>query len=203
VKQGSELPTDVAERLEAFIALLLAWTLRLNLIGRGTHEQIWTRHIADSLQLLPLIPPLAHDAIDVGSGAGLPGIVMAIAQPNLPMTLVESDQRKAAFLRHVAYSLALPNITVIAGRIEATNIQADVITARALAPLPKLLELVAPHLRTGGCALLLKGDGVEDELTAASLRWTFRTARVGSCTDPDGVILHLSEIARRDSPRGR
>jgi len=203
VKQPTGLSRDVDDRLQAYIGLLLAWTARLNLIGRSTQEQVWTRHVVDSLQLLPMIPSASRDALDVGSGAGLPGIVLAIARPNLPITLVESDQRKAAFLRHVGYTLRLLNITVVAGRIEATSLQADIVTARAVAPLPKLLELVAPCLRPGGSALLLKGDGVEEELTAASERWTFRVDRAASCTDPHGAILHLSEIAKRESPRGR
>ncbi|MGC8532879.1 MAG: 16S rRNA (guanine(527)-N(7))-methyltransferase RsmG [Acidiphilium sp.] len=187
---------ETIERLRSFEAELRRWTLRINLIAKADIEHIWARHILDSLQILPLIPTAATDGVDLGAGAGFPGMVLAIARPALRMTLVESDHRKAAFLQHIAAELGVA-VRVIAARIEALSLPpVDFVTARALAPLDRLLELAAPWLGPEGFCLFPKGRQGETELTAASARWQMRVSREASRTDPDAVIFRLDGISR-------
>jgi len=142
-----------------------------------------------------LLPPIFSHAIDIGSGGGLPGVVLAIASGR-PFHLVESDQRKSAFLREAARELALP-ITVYATRIEAAKPpKAPVITARAVAPLATLLGWATPHLALGGICLFPKGRTANDELTAARLEWHMEVVATPSPTDPAARILRISEITR-------
>ncbi len=181
--------------LEAYVALLLRWNRTINLISRGDETQIWDRHIADSLALAALLPSEFSHAIDIGSGGGLPGVVLAITTRR-PFHLVESDQRKSAFLREVARELSLP-IRVHATRIEAAKLpSAPVITARAVAPLATLLAWATPHLALGGICLFPKGRTADDELTAARLEWHMTVVSTPSQTDPSAQILRISEIAR-------
>ena len=181
--------------LEAYVALLLRWNRTINLISRGDEALIWERHIADSLALAALLPAEFSHAIDIGSGGGLPGVVLAIATQR-PIHLVESDQRKSAFLREVTRELSLP-IIVHATRIEtAKPPKAPAITARAVAPLTTLLALAAPHLAPGGICLFPKGRTANDELTAARLEWHMDVVSTPSPTDPSAQILRISEIAR-------
>ena len=178
-----------------FTDLLVRWNATINLVGRGDIPGIAERHIADSLQLIPLIPPGTARAIDLGSGAGFPGLILAAATGIL-FDLIESDYRKAAFLREAARILGAP-ARVHAGRIEAAKLApAPLVTARALAPLPRLLELAAPLLAPGGVALFPKGAGAERELTAARRQWHMRVDSVPSRTAPDAVILRIAELAR-------
>lgn len=163
-------------------------------------DDLWQRHVVDSLQLADFVPADADSLLDLGSGGGFPGLVLAIAVPGRRIHVVEADKRKAAFLSHAVLTLELPNVTVIPERIEAVDLLADVVTARAVAPLPRLLDLAAPHLKEGGVALFPKGKGVEKELTDALLNWTMSVERFASRTDEHGVILRLSEIARREPP---
>jgi 16S rRNA (guanine527-N7)-methyltransferase len=181
-------------RLERFTALLQRWNSRINLVAPRDLPNLWTRHIEDSLQLAPLIPPEAR-VTDLGSGAGFPGLILAIAT-NSPVTLIESDTRKASFLREAARETGA-HATIVNTRIEAAIVpQAPVITARALAPLPQLLDLAVPHLQPEGFCLFLKGRKADDELTDAAAKWHMTIARTPSRTDPDGVILALSHIRR-------
>jgi 16S rRNA (guanine527-N7)-methyltransferase len=197
---GPSLPVDVSretlDRLEAFADLLLRWTRTVNLIARNDAAHIWPRHIADSLQLMPLIPPNTPRAIDLGSGAGFPGLILAIAS-DIPFDLVESDQRKAAFLREAVRTTGAP-VRVHATRIDATQLTpAPLITARALAPVPALLALSVPHLISqSGVCLFPKGANIESELTAAAAQWHMRIERFPSLTAPDATLLRLSEISR-------
>ena len=178
-----------------FVTLLRRWNRTLNLIAPDDEVRIEARHIADSLQLVPLIPPTVDRAIDLGSGAGFPGLVLAAAT-GIPFDLIESDQRKAAFLREAARLLGAP-VAVHAQRIETVRLPpAPLVTARALAPLPRLLALAAPLLAPGGVALFLKGGAVESELTAAGREWHMRVERFPSRTSATGVILRISELAR-------
>jgi 16S rRNA (guanine(527)-N(7))-methyltransferase RsmG len=188
-------------RLEAFADLLRRWNARLNLIGRETEADLWTRHIEDSLQLIPHLPKNAGVAADIGSGAGFPGLVLTIATGR-PFLLVESDRRKAAFLSEAARLAGAP-AKVLAARVEQTApLGAALITARAFAPLPRLLELTTRHLAPDGHLLLLKGRAAGDELTAARRDWHMRVERFPSRTDPDASILRLSEIRPARSPTG-
>lgn len=187
------VPRETQQRLAAYVDLLLRWQRTINLISQHDIEQVWTRHIADSLQLLPLIPPGVDRGIDLGSGAGLPGLVLAIAT-GVPFDLVEADHRKAAFLREAARLTGAP-VTVHATRIDAVAIlPAPLITARALAPLDVLLGWAFPLLAPGGTCLFPKGRGVEDELTTAGARWHMQVLRTPSRTDPSATILRISEI---------
>ncbi len=188
---------ETRDRLAAFVALLLRWQGTVNLISArdASPERLWSRHVEDSLQLAPLIPPGAKTAIDLGSGAGFPGLVLAIAT-GLRFALVEADQRKAAFLREAARVTGTA-ASVHAGRIEALALPpADLVTARALASLPALLAWAAPLLAAGGVCLFPKGRGVEEELTAAAAGWHMQLRRVPSRTDPTATILCISELVR-------
>jgi len=186
---------ETKERLQIYADLLLRWNQRVNLIGRADEAQFWQRHIEDSLQLAAHIPPQTERAIDLGSGGGLPGLVLAIAT-GIHFDLVESDNRKSAFLREAARAAGAP-VTVHPVRIEAVKLpKARLITARALAPVAQLLGLMENLLAPDGIALLLKGAAAEQELTGAQLAWNMRIQRIPSRTHPAGVILKLSEVTR-------
>ncbi len=178
-------------RLRQFAALVEKWSAAINLVSRADIPHLWERHVEDSLLLLPHIPPATKTAIDLGSGAGFPGMVLAIAA-EIPFTLIESDKRKAAFLMDAARQLNAP-VKVLAARIEAAKTTpAPLITARALAPLEKLLGLAAPHLAPGGICLFPKGKNWEKELTAAKPLWHME---VQALPAGDGVILKVSNDA--------
>lgn len=191
----NDVSRETRIRLETYADLLLRWNRTINLISRADEPQLWSRHIDDALGLLPLIPTITTHAIDLGSGGGLPGMVLAIAT-GIPFHLVESDQRKAAFLREAGRATGT-KVTVHAIRIEDLDTPAaPLITARALAPLPRLLEWAFPHLAPGGMCLFPKGRAVDEELSAASSQWRMRVLKAPSRTDPAACILSLSEIAR-------
>lgn len=193
------LDAATTARLDAFTDLLLRWNSRINLVADRDAEAVRTRHIADSLQLLPLLPEGDGPVGDLGSGGGFPGLVLAIAARR-PFHLVESDRRKAAFLTEAAAQLGLAHVRVHPMRIEAARLPPlAALTARALAPLPDLLPHAARLLAPGGIALFPKGRTAEDELTATLLHWKLRVMRFASRTAPDATIFHLSEI-RRDTP---
>lgn len=194
-----DVSRETLGRLEAYASLLETWNTRVNLIARGDVPQIWERHIADSLQLLPYITGNPEGAIDVGSGAGLPAIPLAIAS-GVPFSLIESDRRKAAFLREAARATAAP-IHVFATRAESARLPPKpLVTARALAPLTTLLALAEPFLAPAGVCLFPKGARVDDELTAAAQQWHMRVERFPSRTDSSGTILRISEIHRVTAP---
>jgi 16S rRNA (guanine527-N7)-methyltransferase len=192
VKQSEATET----RLATFAALLRRWSETVNLIAPGDLPVLRQRHIDDCLQLVPLLPPTAR-GIDLGSGAGFPGLVLAIAA-GMPFDLIESDQRKAAFLREAARATGAP-VTIHASRIERAAVQpAGVVTARALAPLPRLLGLATPKLADGGVCLFPKGASAETELTDAAREWHMNVERFPSRTDRSAQILRISEIARAE-----
>lgn len=177
-----------------FVDLLLRWNRRVNLISTRSAEDVWRRHIEDSLQLLPLFPPGTEAFIDIGSGAGFPGVVLAAAT-GCRVDLVEADKRKAAFLTEAVARLGLIEVKVHAQRIEGLALpKATLLTARALAPLPTLLRYAHALLSPGGTALFPKGRTAEEELTAASRDWMMRAERFPSRTDPASTVLRLSEI---------
>ena len=189
-------------RLETLAQLLRRWSARINLVARGTLDELWARHVADSAQLLPLAPESAHHWLDLGTGAGFPGLVIAAlaaeARPELRVTLVEADRRKVAFLQTAARAMHLaPEIR--AARAEALPpLGADVISARALAPLPRLLALAAPHAAEEAVLLFPKGEGWDEELTRAAADWHTRVERVPSRTRPGSCILRMSELRPRN-----
>jgi 16S rRNA (guanine527-N7)-methyltransferase len=186
---------ETLHRLEVFAELLLTWNARINLISRADAPDVWSRHIADSLQLVPLVPPDCARAIDLGSGAGFPGLILAIAT-GIPFDLIESDQRKASFLREAARATSAP-VAVHACRLQQSPCKpAPLITARALAPLSCLLEFATPLLAQGGVCLFPKGENAETEVQEALASWTMKVERHISSTHRSGVILRISEVAR-------
>ncbi len=198
-RRATGVSRETLERFEAYAELLRRWQARINLVGPKTLDEVWTRHFLDSAQLFPLLPTPCQVLVDLGSGAGFPGLALAIL--GVPeVHLIESDQRKAAFLREAARITGAP-AAVHATRIDsAPAITADAVTARALAPLADLLP--GAHCFTGntGIALFPKGQNVEQELTAATKYWTMEVERLASRTDPKGVILRLRDIRPRAAP---
>ncbi len=195
MKHSENVPRETVERLDAFSALLLAWNRKINLVSHSDEPAIFERHISDSLQLAPLIPPHIERALDLGSGGGFPALILAIAT-NIPFTLVESDVRKCAFLREAARVTGAP-ATVVNARIEAAGLPIfPLITARALAPLPRLLALAATYFTKSSVLLLPKGAAVDAEITEAENEWTMNIERHTSQTGGGGVILRISEVER-------
>src|ERR1041384_7167898 len=199
---GDTVSRETWKRLEQFVDLLLRWQRSTNLVAASTIPGLWTRHVADSLQLLFLAPDARRWA-DLGAGGGFPGLVIACAvaeTPGAQVHLVESVQKKAAFLRAVATELSLPAI-VHATRIEdfvsATTQRFDVVTARALAPLDRLIGYAIPLLKRGAVGLFPKGQDVEAELTQASKSWTIEADLVPSRTDPRGRIVRVWRASKR------
>ena len=193
---------ETEERLVRFVELLLLWQEKTNLIASSTADRIWSRHIADSLQLLDLTPD-AKVWIDLGSGGGFPGIPIACALADTPGTrvhLVESNGKKAAFLREVARQLGLP-AEVHHQRIEkfgeSFGGRADAVTARALAPLKELCGLACSFIQAGATGLFLKGQDVDAELTEASKYWKLAFRRISSRTEPSGSIVVIHSLSPR------
>jgi 16S rRNA (guanine527-N7)-methyltransferase len=183
-------------RLATYRDLLLRWNATINLVSARTAAEVDRRHIVDSLQVLPLLPAEGPIA-DLGSGAGLPGLVLAAALPDREVHLVESDRRKAAFLVEAAGRMGLPKVKVHAQRIEDASLPPiAIVTARALAPLDLLLGLAVRFLAREGVALFPKGRSAAQELTKAATHWHFVAERFDSRTDPEATILRLSEIRR-------
>lgn len=187
---------ELRERLEVFAATLTRWNAAINLVSRRDLAQLWTRHIEDSLQLADLIEPRPDRAIDLGSGGGFPGLVYAIAT-GVPVDLIEQDQRKCAFLREAAAATGAPARVHAVAIQRATVAPAPVVMARALAPVVRLLGLAEPLLAPGGACWFPKGRDVEAELAEAAPVWSMTIERWTSRTDPEGVILRLSDIRRR------
>lgn len=187
--------------LQVYADLVTRWTQRINLVSRSTVDTLWSRHIADSAQLYPLVPPGARRFADLGSGGGFPGIVLAILarqhRPDARFTLVESDQRKATFLREAVRVTGVA-AEILCDRAEhVAPLAADVVSARALSALPELLGLVHRHLAPDGVALLPKGAGSQAEVDAARLAWAFDVEEFPSQTSPDARLLRLQHLSRR------
>ena len=180
-------------RLELFADLLLTWNARINLISRADAPHLWQRHITDALQLAPLIPPGCPRAIDLGSGAGFPGLILAIAY-GIEVDLIEQDQRKAAFLREAAMVTRAP-VHIHATKIERAKVApAPLVVSRALATLPILLGWAHPLLTEDGICLFPKSSTAESEITQAERRWSMHIDRLPSRTDPNGVILRIRDL---------
>ena len=190
---------ETSERLDRFVEHFLKWQRVVQLVAPSTLNKLWTRHIADSLQLLPDIES-AQEVVDVGSGGGFPGLVLSIASPSKKFHLIESDTRKASFLREAA-RISNSSAEVYAERVESVakriSTAIHMVTARAFAPLPKLLELTEPFLSTGARAVFLKSQDIDDELTTAAKSWNVNYQLRNSLTDPRGRILLIDKADRR------
>lgn len=195
-----DVSRETLERLAAYEHLLKKWNPSINLVAKSTLPTIWRRHFLDSAQLFALARHHEGHWADLGAGGGFPGLVIAIMAmeraPGLRVTCVESDQRKAAFLRTVVRELGLPARVLAERAEEAAPLQADVLSARALAPLARLLPLAERHLKPGGQALFPKGESFRDELSEALETWSFQSEEYPSITDGSAVILSLGDIRR-------
>jgi 16S rRNA (guanine527-N7)-methyltransferase len=185
--------------LDLYLELLTEWNGRMNLVGPSALASFWLRHAYDSAQLLTLAPS-AKIWADLGSGAGLPGVVLAILlkdRPGAEVHLVESLQKRCRFLAEVANQLGLP-VTVHTRRAEEMRPPSglEVVTARACAPLPRLLTYAYPYLAAGAVGLFLKGRDVEHELTEARRAWQFDSLIHTSLSDPSGRVLQLQKVTR-------
>jgi 16S rRNA (guanine527-N7)-methyltransferase len=186
---------ETLTRLEAYAELLRGWATRINLVGADTLDDLWRRHFLDSAQLLPFIPSTARSLLDLGSGAGFPGLVLAILGV-ANIELVEADSRKCAFLREAARIASAP-VVIRNARIEAMPPrQVDVVTARGCAPLDRLLHIAQGLVGPQTVCLFLKGARTAEELTAARRDWTMTASLHPSRSDPRGVILSLEQIVR-------
>lgn len=197
---GVDVSRETIEALRAFEALVQRWNPAINLVSRNSLSDLWDRHIADSAQVFALCPSNALSWADLGSGGGFPGLVVAILakqlQPKLHVTLVESDMRKATFLRQAAVALAL-HVTVRSERIESLKpLGADVLSARALAPLSDLLGFAKLHLRSDGIAIFPKGARYMDEISHARKAWDFDVDTRPSLSEGEAALLVIRNIHR-------
>lgn len=195
-QEVSGVSRETLERLQRYVAVLEHWQKRINLVGAATLSDVWRRHVWDSAQLKALLPATTRVLVDVGSGAGFPGLVLALL--GVPeVHLVEADARKTAFLREAARVTETP-VILHAARVETLSPwPVDVVTARAVAPLESLLALVAPFLsRPEALGVFLKGRNVEEELTMARKQWRMTVARIPSQSDSSGTILCVKEVYR-------
>jgi 16S rRNA (guanine527-N7)-methyltransferase len=184
-------------RVEKFVALLLTWQERINLISPASIPFMWERHVIDSLQLLPLLPTQAKSFVDLGSGSGFPALPLAIAS-GLEVHVCESNNKKAAFLREAL------RVTGCKGSVHSERLNGEVapgafpkielVTARALAPLVELLSLAKPFLDNGAQALFHKGQDIDQELTQAQKYWRIQHTKHASLTDSQAIILAVQEI---------
>lgn len=195
-----DVSRETREKLSLYHSRLTEWSKRINLVSRSTLEDIWQRHFTDSAQISHHVPDQTTRLVDFGSGAGFPGLVLAILREDIrEPILIESDIRKCAFLRTVARETET-NIRIINQRIEAIQpLKADVITARALANLSTLLSFAHPHLSKTGCCLFLKGNSWEDELTIAQQDWHMEATSTPSLTDSGSALLTIGALERAGS----
>lgn len=189
-KRHITVSRETTEKLERYAAMLREWNEKFNLVAPSTVEHIWTRHFLDSAQIYNLIDDKNHIVADMGSGAGFPGMVLAImGMQNIH--LIESIGKKVQFLRTVAVEVA-PHATIHHGRVESIHdFKADIVTARAVAPLNDLLCMAATIIKPQGQCFFLKGKNAADELTEAKKYWTFTLNKMPSLSDSSGVILSI------------
>ena len=186
-----DVSRETQDRLTAYVALVEKWQRRVNLVSASTLPDIWSRHIWDSAQLAPLVPEGTRRILDVGSGAGFPGLVLA-ALCDAECHLVESDQKKAIFLQTVVRECGIPAV-VHTARIESLpSLGAEIVTARALAPMDRLLDLLADQLSAGTRCLFLKGAQAEQELATLGTRPDLSWELTPSLTNPDAFVVDLT-----------
>ncbi len=197
-EKRTNVSRETLSALDVYAELLRKWNKVINLVSPSTLDELWTRHFLDSAQLLQLVEPKGT-WVDLGSGGGFPGLVLAILTrntPDLKFVLVEADQRKMTFLKAVVRTLGLET-RVLAGRIEEIEpLEADIVSARALAPLSILLEFSERHMKLSGTALFPKGEKADAEIAEALESWSFDCEKHRSLTDASAAILRIGEIKR-------
>lgn len=201
---AADVSRETLERLKRYDVVLMDWASRHNLVARSTLPDRWRRHYLDSAQLFPLIPPGAKTLVDLGSGAGFPGLVLAVLgdERGLRLTLVESTLKKVDFLQAAAAAMGLSNLSVLPQRAENLELSPpDVITARALASLSKLLAYAYEIAGEKTLCLFLKGQDVEAELTEAAKSWQMDVVRHPSATSAGSTILAIRKISPRKRAR--
>lgn len=187
-----DVSRETLDRLAAYVELLKRWQARINLVAASTLGDVWRRHVLDSAQLYRFVEPKAARLYDIGSGAGFPGLVLAIMGLS-DVHLIESDRRKVEFLREAA-RITATKVTLHGKRVETmAPADADFVTARGCASLSELLDLAKPILKPSGVCIFLKGRTAHTELTEARKRWTMRVKEFESLTDPTAAILRLEE----------
>ena len=188
---------ETLARLKAYADVLADWNARHNLVAQSTLPDLWRRHFWDSAQLAPLIPDTARTLADLGSGAGFPGLVLAMMRPGLVVALHEATTKKCAFLQTAADRVGL-KVQIQNARLEDLPRRPfDIITARALAPLPQLLDYAQNFTGPNSVCLFLKGQNVGAELTQAHKYWNIKVSQIPSQTDPSGVIVVVRELGPR------
>ena len=190
---------ETLSRLTKFVDLLLKWQRSINLIGPGTLDDVWRRHVLDCGQLVRFLPNRRARVLDIGTGAGLPGMVLGIlGVPNIQM--IESDAKKCVFLREAARITETP-VKIIEARAESALCEpADVVTARAVAPLMRLLEFTERYIKTNTVCFFFKGTNFGNELTDIKNNWNMQFETHPSLTQRDGVILQLESVTRVHAP---
>lgn len=187
---------ETMEKLDLYCELLRKWNPAINLVSSSTLPYLWERHFLDCAQISELMPTDTNTCVDMGSGAGFPGLIVSCLNPEIYVTCIESDQRKSVFLRTVIQELDL-NAEVVVGRIEKVPPKkVDVVSARALASVTNLLEYAERHLKKSGTAIFLKGTGHLNETAEARKRWSFDIKTHSSKTDPEAAVLILGDIER-------
>ena len=188
---------ETLSRLKAYADLLADWNARHNLVAKSTLPDLWSRHFLDSAQLAPLIPAEARTLADLGSGAGFPGLVLAVMRPDLAVTLHDATTKKCAFLQAAAERMGV-KVTVRNARLEDLSPHPfDVVTARALAPLPQLLTYAYPFTAPNSVCLFLKGQNLGPELTEAHKYWNMKASQVPSQTEPSAAIVTVRQLGPR------
>jgi 16S rRNA (guanine527-N7)-methyltransferase len=188
---------ETLARLKAYADILVDWNARHNLVAKSTLPDLWRRHFWDCAQLVPLIPAAAQTLADLGSGAGFPGLVLAVLRPDLAVTLHEATTKKCDFLQAAAARMGI-SVTIQNARLEELPRRAfDVVTARALAPLPQLLGYAQNFMGMNSVCLFLKGQNVGSELTEAHKYWNIKASQVPSQTDPSAAIVIVRELGPR------
>jgi 16S rRNA (guanine527-N7)-methyltransferase len=195
-QSATGIAPGVFDRLQEYLSVLVAWQRRINLVGASTLRDPWRRHFLDSAQLAPLVRSEDKIVADIGSGAGFPGMVLAIMGVG-GVHLIESNKRKCQFLREVAAATETPVHVHLCRAEEMPPLSADLVVARAVACLDRLLQYASRHLRSGGRCLFLKGRSAQRELTDAKKRWRIESQVIRSRSDPLGTVLRLEGIARR------
>jgi len=191
---------ETIDRLEVYAALIEKWNKVINLVAKSTIEELWTRHFMDSAEAYRVSNITSGNWTDLGAGGGFPGMIAAILakelNPDVIVTCIESDIRKCEFLRTVSRATDV-KVNILSRRIEESPLQhASVVSARALAPLSKLLGYVERHIAKDGVAILLKGENWQSEVETALETWTFSIENHKSLTHPDSVILKIGDLAR-------